>query len=188
MTKTIGKHQEYRIKIFCQVVVLGMALFSGVGARSIQAKLQLYKDDDEEDQFWFFLMMILTVKNEQLHEIFPPQRMWLKSWVKLSQAVWTWVQWSICEEPFLQMNMNESFEKLYLHPKIYFLVIVFGSPRPPPSSWLSVDLNPRWVRVLILARASNEANLDTTEYKCGLNVDDQIWCKYIRIGQRLGGR
>ena len=31
-----------------------MALFSGLGARSIQAKLQLYKDDDEEGHDLFY--------------------------------------------------------------------------------------------------------------------------------------
>ena len=116
-----------------------------------------------------------------------PQRMWPRRWVKLSQPAWTWVQWSTCEEQscqFCKWTSVASFEKLWQTfpgSKNIFSGLCCCFTMTIPSSWLPADLNPRWVRVLILVTASNEANLDTTEYKCGLNVDDQIWCKCIRI-------
>ena len=131
----------------------------------------------------WFLWCIIT-----WHEF--PQRMRLRRWVKLSQPAWTWVQWSICEEQSCQLckwTSVASFEKLWqTGSKNIVSGLCCCFTMTIPSSWLRADLNPRWVRVLILATASNEANLDTTEYKCGLDVDDQIWCKCIRI--RAGAR
>ena len=130
-----------------------------------------YFDDD-----WF----CMTSNIEILSPCRTLLRSSLKLWVQFLPAL-IWIQWNICE---FKKELQKKFffvEKwnCFFHKPEFLLQSVVSSGS---TSWLWADLKRQWewVRVLIPPRASNEPNLDTTEYKCGPDVDDQIWCKCRR--------